>query len=67
VFVEIIYGILDERLSDGKVTILTTNASGQELERNWGEEYGPFLVRRLREFSLTINFDPQVQRRQVGL
>jgi hypothetical protein len=36
--VEIIYGILDERLSDGKVTILTTNASGQELERRWGDE-----------------------------
>jgi DNA replication protein DnaC len=54
--VEIIYGILDERFANNELTILTTNAGGPELERRWGPEYGPYLVRRIREFCLAINF-----------
>jgi hypothetical protein len=56
--VEIIYGILDERFANNRMTILTTNAGGPELERRWGPEYGPYLVRRIREFCLAIDFDP---------
>ncbi len=56
--VETLYGILDERLSNCRLTIITANASRRELERRWGEEYGPYLVRRLREFCLAIDFDP---------
>jgi len=56
--VEIIYGILDERFANNKMTIVTTNAGGPELERRWGPEYSPYLVRRIREFCLAIDFDP---------
>lgn len=56
--VETLYGILDERFSNYRLTIITTNARGRELERRWGDEYGPYLVRRLREFCLAIDFDP---------
>ena len=54
---EVIYSVLEERLSNGRLTILTTNVTGQELSRRWGQEYGPYLVRRLREFSVAIDFD----------
>jgi len=54
---ELLFGILDDRLSYGRETILTTNFCGTELEEKWGEEYGPYLVRRLREFCLCIHFD----------
>jgi hypothetical protein len=57
--VEVIYGVLDERFAEGRLTILTTNAGGRELERRWSLEFGPYLVRRIREFCLAINFDPQ--------
>ncbi len=55
---EVIYRILDERFAQGNSTILTTNAGGQELEKRWGPQYGPYLVRRIRDFCLSINFDP---------
>jgi hypothetical protein len=55
---EILYGILDERLSDDRLTILTTNSTGPELQAKWGEEYGPYLVRRLRDFCRSIDCDP---------
>jgi hypothetical protein len=47
---ELIYSVLDERFANGKLTTFTTNAAGMELQRRWGPEYGPYLVRRIREF-----------------
>lgn len=55
---ELLYSVLDTRLADKeKATIVTTNLCGHALAERWGPEYGPYLVRRLREFSLTLNFD----------
>jgi len=55
---ELLYSILDARLLETELTtILTTNLCGDALAERWGPEYGPYLVRRLREFSLTLNFD----------
>lgn len=55
---ELLYSVLDTRLADkDKATIVTTNLCGDALAERWGPEYGPYLVRRLREFSLTLNFD----------
>jgi hypothetical protein len=56
--VEILFSILEERFANKKLTILTTNAGGKQLERRWGPEYGPYLVRRIREFCLAIDCDP---------
>jgi gluconate kinase len=54
---ELVYAVLDERLSSRRTTILTTNLSGKSLADRWGEEYGPYLVRRIRDFCLTVDFD----------
>jgi len=60
----VLFDVLDDRLSRGEITILTSNRIGSELEAIWtkadsesGKEYGPPLVRRLREFCAAINFD----------
>jgi hypothetical protein len=53
------YSVLDDRFAEGNLTIITTNVGGRELERRWGPEYGPYLLRRIHEFCLAINFDPQ--------
>jgi DNA replication protein DnaC len=56
--IELLFSVLDVRLPDEwKSTILTTNASGNALQEHWGPVYGPPLVRRLRDFSLMVNFD----------
>jgi endogenous inhibitor of DNA gyrase (YacG/DUF329 family) len=55
---EVIYSILDERFANGNLTVLTTNAAGAELQTKWGPQYGPYLVRRIREFCMAIDFDP---------
>jgi hypothetical protein len=55
---EVLYSVLDERFSNNKLTILTANTRGPDLERKWGPQYGPYLVRRVRDFCLAINFDP---------
>ncbi len=62
---ELLFGILDERLSCDRGTILTTNFCGSELEQKWGEEYGPYLVRRLREFCLCVHFDKSNEQSNV--
>ena len=54
---ELVFAVLDDRLSNNKTTILTTNLDGEELAQRWGDEVGPYLVRRLRDFCLCINFD----------
>ncbi len=54
---ELLFSIIDNRLSNGATTILTTNLSGDSLGERWGNEYGPYLVRRLREFCLCLDFD----------
>ncbi len=58
-FMEWLFGILDGRSGWNRSTIFTTNLVGLELEQKWGPEYGPYLVRRMREFSTAIDFDTQ--------
>jgi hypothetical protein len=54
---ELLFSVLDERLPHGALTtILTTNFCGDALIDRWGPDYGPYLVRRLKEFSLTLDF-----------
>jgi hypothetical protein len=55
--IEMVHGILDERFLAGNTTILTMNSTPKELIRKWGSDYGPYIVRRLKEFSLTIDCD----------
>jgi DNA replication protein DnaC len=54
---ELVFAVLDDRLSFGRPTILTTNLTGNSLAERWGEEVGPYLVRRIRDFCLTVDFD----------
>ncbi len=54
---EVLFGVLDARLTDSRTTILTTNLTGETLERRWGDEFGPYLIRRLRDYCLTLDFD----------
>jgi len=56
-FLELLFGVIDKRYSHRRTTIVTTNFVGQELGKKWGEEYGPYIVRRLREHCLAVNFD----------
>lgn len=57
---ELLYSVLDHRLGqDCEATILTTNLVGVELSERWGTEYGPYLVRRIRERCLCIDFDKE--------
>ncbi len=54
---ELLFAIFDDRLSNCRETILTTNLNGEALAARWGEEVGPYLVRRLRDYCLCIDFD----------
>jgi DNA replication protein DnaC len=54
--VELIFGVLDERFSNGNDTIMTTNSCGAALAERWGE-HGPYLVRRIRDFCVCVDFD----------
>lgn len=54
---ELVFAVLDERLTNSRATILTTNLTGNTLAQRWGDEVGPYLVRRIRDYSLTVGFD----------
>jgi len=54
---ELVFAVFDDRLTSGRTTISTTNLTGELLAKRWGDEVGPYLVRRLRDYSLTIDFD----------
>ena len=55
---ELLFAALDERSGyQNRKTIFTTNLSGNQLEEKWGPEYGPYLVRRLKDFCYPINCD----------
>lgn len=54
---ELIYGVLEERFTHGWRTILTANSGGRLLEDHFGEGYGPYIVRRIRDFCLCLDFD----------
>jgi DNA replication protein DnaC len=56
---ELLFSVLDVRYGEPLTTILTANHAGGALERLWGEEWGVPLVRRMRERSYSVNFDPQ--------
>ena len=58
---ELLFAALDERSGyKNRKTIFTTNLSGNQLEEKWGPEYGPYLVRRLKDFCYPINCDDTV-------
>ncbi|MHC1767689.1 MAG: hypothetical protein AB9869_25995 [Verrucomicrobiia bacterium] len=54
---EVLHSVLDERLTANRTTILTTNLAGPELAKRWGEDFGPYIVRRLRDYCKCIDFD----------
>ena len=54
---ETLFGILDTRLHNNSATIVTTNKTGDELIEKFGDEFGPPIVRRLRDLCLCLNFD----------
>lgn len=59
---EFLFAVLDHRLNQKyEPTILTTNLVGEELAERWGPEYGPYLVRRIRERCLALDFDMEAQ------
>ena len=55
---ELLFAALDERSGyQNRKTIFTTNLSGNQLGEKWGGEYGPYLIRRLRDFCVPIDCD----------
>jgi DNA replication protein DnaC len=52
----LVFDLIETRLAEGQLTILTLNASGKALAKKLGE-HGEYIVRRLREFALCIDFD----------
>lgn len=51
-----LFGLIDNRFSNGRATIITCNAAGTGIEDSFNEDIGAPLVRRLREFSYEIGF-----------
>jgi hypothetical protein len=52
-FATILFSIIEHRTSHQKPILYTTNYSAEELETHFGE-HGPYLVRRLRDYTSTI-------------
>jgi DNA replication protein DnaC/primosomal protein DnaI len=56
---EMIFAIIDERGSWERPCIVTLNDTGETLQKRLSGDRGPALVRRLREFCSTIQFESQ--------
>lgn len=57
-FEGIIFSIVDRRTENGRPIILTANDTGSSLTNRMTDDRGEPLVRRLREFCLSLNFEP---------
>jgi hypothetical protein len=51
-----LFGLVEKRAANFKPLLVTTNFTGQLLLQKLSEGTGPALVRRLRDFCITINF-----------
>lgn len=51
-----LFGLLDARFSHGRATVITCNLAGDGLLQSFSADFGPPLVRRLREFCVAIGF-----------
>lgn len=52
---EALFAVISHRCDHGKPTVITTNLTGEPLIARMSAELGPALLRRLREFSVTIS------------
>lgn len=52
---EALFAVISHRCDYGKPTVITTNLTGEPLVARMSSEMGPALLRRLREFSVTIS------------
>jgi hypothetical protein len=52
---EALFAVISHRCDHGKPTLITTNLTGEPLVARMSAEMGPALLRRLREFSVTIS------------
>lgn len=50
--------LVEARSVEGQATVLTLNSTGSELMAKFDESIGPYLLRRLRERFVSIDFDP---------
>jgi DNA replication protein DnaC len=66
-FLELLFAVLDTRLTSARRTILTTNLNGAALAQRWGDDYGPYLVRRLADYCVAVDFDVEVVANVVNL
>lgn len=54
-----LFGVIERRCAYKRPTIVTTNETGETLAARMTDDRGPALIRRLREFSKVIVFDPK--------
>ena len=54
---ELVFSVLDDRFTNRRTTIITTNLNGDGLANRWGDDVGPYLVRRLRDFCMCVDCD----------
>ncbi len=52
---EALFAVISHRCDHGKPTLITTNLTGEPLVARMSAEMGTALLRRLREFSVTIS------------
>jgi hypothetical protein len=55
-----LFDVIESRTTQGMPTIITLNSNGEELLAKFDPEIGPYLLRRLRQRFISINFDPEL-------
>lgn len=53
-----LYDVIEDRTANCLPTILTLNSDANELGRKFSDEVGPYIMRRIEERFVHINFDP---------